>query len=305
MKKAVFFVLVFCLIFGCFAQAQDYKGRARVYGFVYDEEGNPIEGATVKLFSQMAKQGFELKTDKKGKWLASWIRGGGWKLDFMKFGYEPQSQVIKVSSYGQNPEVVVNLKKIEGLVVSDELGDKLEEGNSFYNEGQYAEALGIYQGLLEENPDLYIVHMNIGNCHFQMEEYDKAEEHYKKMLESDEDNQAAIMAIGNCYQNRDDDAQALEWYRKIPFEELEDSTVLYNIGVNFFNSAEQKEALKYFKRAIEVDESNLDALYQLGLTYLTLDNRPEAIALFEKYLDKDPDSGRADQVRGFLEYLRK
>ena len=305
MKKAAILLLLSLFMVGGFSLAQDYKGRARVYGFVYDEEGNPIEGATIKFFSQLAKQGFEIQTDKKGKWIASWIRGGGWKLDFYKVGYEPLSQVINVSSYGQNPEVIVNLKKIEGLVVSDELGDLLEEGNELYNSAQYDEAIAVYNGILEKNPDVYIVHMNLGNCYFQKEDYDKAEEHYKKMLEGDPDNQTAILAIGNCYQNRDDDPQALEWYRKIPFEELDNSTVLYNIGVNFFNSAEQQEAIKYFKKAVEIDENNLDAVYQLGVAYLTVDSRAESIAMFEKYLTKDPDSERAAQVKGFLDYLKK
>ena len=305
MRKTAFLSLILIFMMSGFSPAQDYKGRARVFGFVYDEEGVPIEGATVKLFSNLAKQGFEIKTDKNGKWIASWIRGGGWKLDFLKIGYEPQTRVINIASYGKNPEVVVNLKKIEGLIVSDEIGDELQKGNEFYDQGLYTEAQEVYFGILEKYPDIYIVHMNIGNCHFQNEDYEKAEEHYKLMLESDEDNMAAILAIGNCYQNRDDDSQALEWYRKIPFEKLDDSTVLYNIGVNFFNSAEHNEALKYFHRAIEIQEDNLDALYQLGLTYLTVDRKAEAIVTFEKYLEKDPDSERANQIRGFLDYLRK
>ncbi|MGD2295169.1 MAG: tetratricopeptide repeat protein [Candidatus Aminicenantes bacterium] len=302
-KTALLLIIVF--VMSGLALAQDYKGRARVFGFVYDEEGNPIEGVTVKLYSQLARQGFSVLTNKKGKWLASWIRGGGWRLEFQKIGYEPQTKFITVSSYGKNPEVEVNLKKIEGLAVADELGDELVKGNELYEQGQIAEAREVYMGILEKNPDVYVVHMNIGNCYFQEENYEKAEEHYLKVLEQDADNTAAILAIGNSYQNRENDEKALEWYRKISFDKLEDSTILYNIGVNFFNGAEHNEALKYFKKAVEIDERNLDALYQLGLTYLTLDNKAESIATFEKYLNKDPDSERAKQVKGFLEYLKR
>ena len=88
MRKTALFLTVLILAGGLIL-AQDYKGRARVFGFVYDEEGNPIEGATVKLFSQLAQQGFSVQTDKKGKWTASWIRGGGWRVEFQKIGYEP------------------------------------------------------------------------------------------------------------------------------------------------------------------------------------------------------------------------
>ncbi len=48
-----------------------------------------------------------------------------------------------------------------------------------------------------------------------------------------------------------------------------------------------------------------DAMYQLGLCYLNLQKKVEAIATFEDYLKVDATSGRADQVRAFLDYLKK
>ena len=43
----------------------------------------------------------------------------------------------------------------------------------------------------------------------------------------------------------------------------------------------------------------------MGLTYVNLQKTVEALAAFEAYLKVDPDSSRADQVRGFIEYLKK
>jgi hypothetical protein len=56
---------------------------------------------------------------------------------------------------------------------------------------------------------------------------------------------------------------------------------------------------------VEVQPDFLDGIYQLGLVTLTLDNKAEAIAHFENYLEKDSESQRAEQVRGFLEYLKR
>jgi tetratricopeptide (TPR) repeat protein len=81
--------------------------------------------------------------------------------------------------------------------------------------------------------------------------------------------------------------------------------VLYNIGTNYYNLAKYDDALRYYQRAVEIDPENLDALYQLGLAHLTMGNKSDSIAQFEKYLEKDAESGRADQVRGFLEYLKR
>ena len=43
----------------------------------------------------------------------------------------------------------------------------------------------------------------------------------------------------------------------------------------------------------------------MGLTYLALGDNNAALTEFERYLTFDPDSERATQVRGFIEYLKK
>ena len=304
MKKAVFGIFSILLL-AVFVFPQTYRGRARLVGFVYDQEGNPIEDVKVKLYSILAEAGFDIKTNKEGKWIAMGIRGGQWNIDFEKLGYMPHAISVDVSSFEPNPEVKVTLEKVEGIIITDELKQKLDAGNKLFDEGKLEEAIQAYEKLLEENPDLYIINQNLGNCYFQMEQYDKAVEYYKKILEEDPGNTNAMILIGKAYANKGDDELALEWYKKINFEELKDPTVLYNIGTRFYNMANYEEALKYYQRSVEIKEDFLDGIYQLGLTYLTLGKNDEAIAQFENYLKIDPDSEKADQVKGFLNYLRR
>jgi len=304
MKKAVLCVFA-VLLMSVFVFPQAYRGRARVVGYVYDQQGNPIEGVTVKLYSLRAEDGFELETDKNGKWVAMGIRGGGWTIDFQKVGYMPKGISIDVESFGNNPDVEITMEKVEGIVITKELEEKLSAGNELFDAGNYKEAIQAYQKLLEDNPDIYVINLNIGNCYFQMEQYDKAVEYYKKILEEDPENTDAMLLIGKSYENKGEDEKALEWYRKIKFEDIDDPIVLYNIGTRLYNMANYEEALKYYQRSIEIKEDFLDGLYQLGLTYLTLGQNEEAITQFEKYLKLDPDSERADQVEGFLNYLRR
>ena len=304
MKKAVLFILT-VLIAAVFVFPQSYRGRARVVGYVYDQQGNPIEGVTVKLYSLRAEEGFELKTDENGKWVAMGIRGGGWTLDFQKVGYMPKGISIEVESFGKNPDVEITLEEVEGIVLTEELKEKLEAGNNLFDEGKYEQAVQAYQKLLEDNPDVYVVNLNVGNCYFQMEQYEKAVEYYQKVLEEDPENKDAILLIGKAYANKGDEEKALEWYQKIKFEDIDDPVVLYNIGTRLYNMANYEEALKYYQRSVEIQEDFLDSIYQLGLTYLTLGKNQESITQFEKYLELAPDSERADQVKGFLNYLRR
>ena len=302
-KPGFLFILMF--LASIFVFSQDYKGRGRVIGHVYDEEGNPLEGVRVKLFSLRAQDGFKIVTDEKGKWIASWIRGGGWNVDFEKIGYMPKKISIQVKEHARNPEIKVTMKKVEGLVITEDLEAEFVKGNKLFEEGKYEKAVDIYEKILEKFPDAYIINKNIGNCYFQQAKYEKAEEYYQEVLEKDPSNSDVMLAIGNCYANRGEKEKALEWYRKIEFEKLDDPTVLYNIGTNFYNNSQFEEALKYYKRAVEIKDDFLDALYQLGLSYLALGLYQDAIDIFENYLNHDPDSERASQVKGFIEFLKK
>jgi tetratricopeptide (TPR) repeat protein len=304
MKKISFFLILVFLICGL-ANAQTWKGKGRVKGTVKDEQGNPIEGIRVKFYSPKAQGGTNGTSDDKGQWSINWIRSGSWDVDFEKLGYEAKRISVHISEFKRNPDVNIVLKKVEGIIISAELEAKLTEGNQLFEQGQYEEARALYEAMLVEYPDAYIVHMNIGNCYFEQERYDEAVAAYEKVLEFDAESIGAKLSIGNSYANAGEPDKSLEWYNAIPFEEIEDPVVLFNIGANYYNLAKFQDALRYYQRSVEVKEDYLDGLYQLGLTRLNLQQNAEAIQAFEKYLTFDAETERATQVRGFIEYLKR
>ena len=305
MKKIlILFMVLFLAVAVTSVYAQNYKGKGRVVGYVLDEEGNPIEGVKVKLFSELAQDGFEVYTDAKGKWLGAWIRGGQWTMDFTKVGYLPEQMIADLKQYASNPDLSITLTKAEGLLLTDELKNALKEGNLFFDQGQYETAITAYEKILTEYPEAYIINTNIGNAYFKMENYDQAIEYYQNVLAQDAAHQDSMLLIGNSYFNKDEQETALEWYGKMEFEKISDPNVLYNIGTNYYNLGKYEEALKYYKRSVELKEDFLDSLYQLGLAYLTTTKYKESIEAFEKYLKYDTESGRADQVKNFIEFLK-
>src|SRR4030043_1507104 len=114
--------------------AQDYKGKGRLGGIVTDEAGNPLEGVTVKLFSLKAQDGISVKTDKNGKWLGAWIRGGGWNIDFEKIGYAPKKISAEISENKKNPDITIKMTKVEGIVITDEVKEVLAKGHGLRSE---------------------------------------------------------------------------------------------------------------------------------------------------------------------------
>ena len=304
MKKIGFF-LAFLFLISPLVFSQGYRGKGKIIGYVYDEQGNPLEGVKVKLYSLKAHSGFETVTDAKGKWKAFWIRGGAWNIDFEKEGYIPKKISAEIKEFDRNHDIEIKMKKVEGMVITDDLKEELKKGNELFDQKNYQEAINLYTKIIEEFPDAYIIYKNIGNCYFALEQYDKAEEYYLKVLEKDPNNNDIMLLIGNTYANRGDDQKALDWYNKIEFEKIDEPIVLYNIGTNFYNMSKFEEALKYYEKAVRIQPDFLDALYQLGLTNLTLSHYKEAVGAFETYLQHDPDSQRASQVKNFIEFLKK
>jgi tetratricopeptide (TPR) repeat protein len=305
MKKCILVVLALILLVHPYISAQGYKGQGKFMGSVFDEKGNPLEGVKVKLFSEKGQSGFETVTDANGRWKAFYVRGGPWKIDFERAGYMPKRINIQILESGQNPAIETKLQKIEGLIITDELKAAIDQGNKLFEEKKYEEAIGVYEGLIASNPDAYVINKNIGNCYFELQKYDKAEESYRKVLDKEPDNSEIMLLIGNCYANRGENEKAMEWYHKIEFEKITDRMVLFNIGSSFYSQSKYEEALKYYKKAVEIQKDFTDAIYQLGLTYLAMGNNQDAIANFENYLKYDADSQKANQVKGFLDFLKK
>jgi tetratricopeptide (TPR) repeat protein len=298
-------ILTALLVLASALPAQEWKGKGRLIGFVFDQNNKPLEGVRVKLFFTKVNAGLDVVSDKEGKWTAAWLRGGGWNIDFEKSGYTPLKKSFEVNEYGKNPELRVNMQKVEGLVVTDELKTALTQANELFDQKNYPGALDAYNAILVKFPDAYPIWKNIGNCFFALEQYDKAEDAFRKILDKEPQNTDALVLVGNTYANRGQADKAMEWYGKVELDKIKDSTVLFNIGTSFYNLSKFEEALKYYRRAVEIQSNNTDALYQLGLIYLNLQKNAEAIASFESFLKFDADSPKAGQVKSFLDYLKK
>jgi TolA-binding protein len=302
MKKSLFIVISLMLIsYSGFSQA--YKGEGRLRGMVTDMEGNPLESATVKLFSLKANSGFETKSGKKGEWKADWIRSGLWHIDFMKTGYEPQKISVRISELGKNPFLEIKLKKIEGLAMTEKIAEDFENANKYYDEEKYEKAVAAYGKILKDYPEAFIINKNIGNAYFALGDYENAVEFYKKVMEKQEENSEMFILIGNAYINKKDHEKALEWYRKVNVGDIEDVIPLYNIGVLFFNNRNYEKATAYFKRAVEIDEEFSDGYYQLGMSYLASGQNQGVVELLEKFLELDPESSKAQTARLIIETL--
>ncbi len=308
MKKAFFIaVLVILGISFLFPQA---SGRGKIKGTVREEGTNkPLEGVTIKLthVKSGASYNQSVKTDSTGFFKALFLRSGVWNIDFEKPGYETKKMSYKVDETPgvAQPDMEITLKKIEGIVISDNLISELEKGDKLFMQGKYSEALVKYQEIIKNNPEAFILHKNVGNCYFAMEQYDKAIESYLKILEKQPDSFETMVLIGNSFNNQKNIEKAFEWYSKVPIEAIKNIDTLYNMGVIMYNSNKMEEAVKYFQKAIEIDADFADGYYQLGMCYAALNKVDEAIAALKKFMELDPESPNYSVAKAIIEAFQK
>jgi tetratricopeptide (TPR) repeat protein len=304
MKKALFIALC-VLTAASVLPAQEWKGQGRVPGIVVDDQGIPLEGVRVKFYCPKYEGGFEMTTGKDGRWTGAWMRSAMWNIDFDKIGYASVRKSIQMNQFEKYKEIKIVMKKVQGLTISEDMKKDLTAANALFDKKDYGAAIEAYKAFLVKFPDAYFIWRNIGNSYFLQEKYDEAEAAYKQILVKDPNDVEANISIGNCYANRGNTGAAMEWYAKVALEKITDSNLLYSVGLAYFKTSKLEDAQKYFEKAVELDESQTDALYQLGITYTAQQNKDKAIATFERYLKVDPDSERAAQVKGFLDYLKK
>lgn len=318
-KAKLQFFLLLVIIFASFhpAAAQAGRGKARIAGAVLDEQGNPVPKVKI-VIELMARDTAtrETTTNRNGEWVFMGLGSGNWQLTATAEGYIPTQTNVFVSQIGQNPKVVVTLKKIAQMTESIKKAtdiNLIEEAGQLFGERKYDEALALLQEFLEKNPTAYQTHINIGDCYKEMGEYEKAEQEYDLALESaktDEDQGEEMMAKatagkGDIYVRKGDLEKAQSFFKE-SIELLPENEILpYNVGEIYFANRNLDEAIEYYDIAIKIKPDWSPPYYKQGLVYLNKADYARAEENFKKFLEIDPNSDLAEQVRSMLDYLEK
>ena len=139
--------------------AQEWSGRGRLQGVVIDDQGEPVEGASVTLAwtgaqdPELAGPDKEILTNQKGVWSYLGLRNGQWRIIIELDGYVPSEGQVAVSEFGSNPRVTVKIRPIPEEMMRDaqaEVLEKVERGNELLGAGSYAEARAAYEEALTE-----------------------------------------------------------------------------------------------------------------------------------------------------------
>lgn len=300
--RITFLALLVALITPAAVHAQGWRGMGRMAGKVTDEQGKPIEGVTIKL-ELPGSGGTQAKTDKKGEWALGGIARGAWNVDFEKPGYEPVRITVAIEELTRVPPIQTTLNQSapdpNQLIQSD-----LVKAAALLNEKKFAEARGIYEGILATYPQAYQVEPLIARTYYGEKQFDKAIEHLKIAVEK---NPAAIenkLLLGNILIEQGRTEEGRQVLASVDAAAVKDPTTFVNVGIGLLNQAKPEEALTYFEKAIARFPQSGDAYYYRALVRLQKSDTEGAKADLKKFLELSPDAPEAAAARKALEQIK-
>jgi tetratricopeptide (TPR) repeat protein len=293
------------------AAAQDWKGKGRIEGRVADQDGKPIEGATVKIqVPDHPEQGTEIKTDSKGRWTYLGLRGGEWKVIIEKLGYVTGETIISVSEFVRGNPANYAMKPVpkeepRAAGLPPEVSEALNAGNQALAEKRWADARAAFEKVLPVAPDNVGLLMALARSYSGEGNTDKAIEMVKKVTDKEPANWGAWLLEANMLLEKGKLEEGRAALEHVPQQSVTDPNMFINVGVLFMNQKKNDEAEQYFTKAVEVAPGQFDGYYYRGLARIGLHNNDGAQADFLKVVELAPkDSTEAKEAEQLLEALK-
>lgn len=291
---------------------QDWRGKARVEGYVKDAGGQPVADAKVDLARDNGG-GTSTKTDKKGHWAVMGLIGGKWNVDISAPGYETRKTVMGVKEGERNPPLEIQLQKsaapalgagAEGKDVRAEVTAAVEAGNRLIGEKKYAEARAEYEKALAILPDSAPLWKGIAQTYHGEGNRTKEEESLRKIaqLEPGDTESQILLADNLINQGKIEEGKGI--LDGLPPGSIKDPAIYTNLAIVFMNKSKPEDARTYMTKAIELDPSFADSYYYRGLASVQAKKTAEAKADFAKYLELAPNGSQAKEVKEMLQALK-
>ncbi len=311
MKRIMIFLLATLLIVS-FAYPQKFgRGKGRIRGYVIDEAGEPLEGASLVLTHEDKVTVFKTKSDKKGKWGFIGLGSGEFTIVTTLEGYIESTKLIAVRQLSRNPSIQIILKKPEKMVAKDNLGPKLKEAEKLYKEKKYDDALVIYKEVLEKAPEVYQMVFKIADCLSGKGEIKKAVAMYEKGIKTAVEKKditsaaQALGIIGGMFLKKNDLKTAGVYFKRSIEMNPKDEILAYNVAEINFNNMKTDEAIKYYEMAIKIKPTWGPPYKQNGYAYLNKGDMKNAVKMFKKFLEIDPNSQDAAIIKQVIKSLPK
>jgi tetratricopeptide (TPR) repeat protein len=329
MKKHICLVALFALLLGL-STAPLWAQAGTVKGVVKDQNGKPMEGATVEVVNSEVGRKYDLKTNSKGEYGSIGIVDGTYDVILFKDGQQ-LDKVASVPVIPGDPRIInFDLSKNKGTpaapVMTEEqmkqreaaqkqnekvktLNASIAQAKTLEGAGNWDEAINVLQQATQVDSTQDLVWFNLGDAQRGAKKYPEAIESYQKAI--------AIKSTVGAYHNNLADAYVKsgqtdkavqEYAAAAAAEPANAATYYYNEGAIFTNTGKTDEAVAAFDNAIKADPTKATAYYWKGVNLMAKATTkgdkmvaPDGTAqAFNKYLELDPNGQFADPAKQML-----
>jgi tetratricopeptide (TPR) repeat protein len=295
------------------AQAQAWAGKGRLQGSIKDEQGKPVQGATITLrkgtdrVDAKADGPKPLLTDKNGKWSILGLAGGAWGILIEKEGFIPSEGQIKVDEFAVAQPLNLVLKVIpkEAIEQAQRQSEAqtgvglakaaLERGNALLGEARppggtpdkakLAQARAAYQEGLDK----------LAEAKLDDPEVQKAVEATRLSVYQ--------TVAGIDYELGKTD-EAIAMLKQVLVGKPDDAGVIQLLVNLLVQAGKEEEAKQYMAKLPEGAKVDADTVLNMGIKAFNDGQMDKAFAAFDRAVKENPERADAYYYRGLI-YLNK
>src|SRR5690606_5248202 len=139
------------------------------------------------------------------------------------------------------------------------------QGDQFYNNNRFEEAIEAYSNVLTNNPKNVNALYNRGRSHEELGNLDEAEEDFKSALVHDAKNVQVLMSLSNLYQKKKDNEMALQYANYATEVPGAPAMAFFLKGRAYHLLGNTESAMQEYNTAIKTDEDFGQAYYYRGM----------------------------------------
>ncbi|MEG4392867.1 tetratricopeptide repeat protein [Microcoleus sp. BROC3] len=180
-----------------------------------------------------------------------------------------------------------------------------EEANQLRQEGSLEEAIAYYNNAIEQNPDFYAYHQNLGEVLAKLGRWDEAVDAYQQALELNPNSVHSSQNLGEALAKLSRWDEAIACYQKNVDLAPEDYENHYNLAealrqrtyldcakaIDVYQPVIQlnPELLEGYKKILQLQPKNWEVWFELGNQLANQNQKAEAIEAYNRVIELNPN----------------
>lgn len=178
--------------------------------------------------------------------------------------------------------------------------DLLEEGKTYYNNGEYDKAIEIFKKAVELNPNDDDSWRWLGNSYNRNGQIEEAIKYYLKAAELNPDDSRNWFNLGISYSNNEQYKEAINSFLKVVELNPDDSYSWYGLGNSYIKNKQVEDAIKSLLKATELNSNDYQSWLDLAISYIHNEQYEEAIEPLLKAIELNPNNAGDLSLLGYV-----